>query len=560
MIYSNRSPLLITFFIIHLAVPCSAQEGKKASQDGTATGWEELKPMETPNPNPGPQPGPSTGSPSPSSGSPTPVLSPEAKRVSAENTGKVGAKLLPESNEIGQTFGAALNPANSAIDRVPAVNAAAAQGAEISDTVQVLKAGNRISEADAAMLQALLQMQLLDGVESGRGGSSSQTNSSAQESDWVAPKTTVTGGFSAGESVGTVPEVTTIAATPSFERPSRSETELEPVVSAVSQPQAQIIRPDGTAIMIPNIVSKAETESSSARGISAPSDKLKNDPSSKMKEMMSDSIGLAYRANAAGNDSEGDPLNGLSSGLVPLLAKLGKRPVDNKQDPKVAENILGNTPDSGTGEKDPIAPIVARGPASENPEKTWPEWPEVFSDPKVFRDHFSDFFKSFSALSSAAKSKASEPEGVWAFILGILVGLIGVLKVTGFFPTHGLRHLLSNLPFGRKSDVQIIFPSSSEYRPRLIRDVRGWILNLHHRANNNLVAVGLLKEDAVVSADWLSPTIQNELNVEHGGEALRLRKGEFEKTSTPVNPAIRPFPEKIDFLMKSGLLRKKNNA
>lgn len=477
----------------------------------------------------------------------------EAKVISKHNAAVVGSETLPKTQTIGATFGAAQNPSNSAINSIPAVNEAAAQGFEISDTVQSMKASKKIRPEEAAILEALLQAQLMQSVQQGSGNSSSGKSSSSESSeDRAVASTPTSGGGSGSGGVGGNSEIPDVKVVTSPANNTTAKTEPLPRSNFVNpipeQPQAQIIRPDGTAIVIPNIASRIETESSSGRGISGPSDKLQNDSSSKEKQMMSDSMGVAYRGKATIDGSEEEPLDDFSRGITPLISSLGKSPAGKANDPKMADKSLGNTPDSDMGEKDPIVPMVPRGPASEKPEKTWPEWPEVFSDPKVFRDHFSDFFKSFSALSSAAKGKASEPEGFGALVLGILVGLIGVLKVSG------------NLPFGRKSDVQIIFPSSSEYRPRLIRDVRGWILNLHHRANNNLVAVGLLKEDAVVSADWLSPTIQNELNVEHGGEALRLRKGEFEKTSTPVNPAIRPFPEKIDFLMKSGLLRKKNNA
>gem|GEM_PF-4731519 len=523
MICSNRLPLLVTLFLIYLAVPCPAQESAKVDDhDDSFSEWE--------------------------------------KEVSAENTAKVGAKLLPESNEIGQTFGAALNPANSAIERVPAVNAAAAQGAEISDTVQLLKAGNRISDADAAMLQALLQMQLLEGVEQGSAGNSSQSSSSPQESGFVAPKTTITGGFGAGESVGTVPEITTVAATTPVKTPSRSNIEVEPVAEAFSQPQSQIIRPDGTTILIPNVAAAKDSQSAANQSQDLTSEKLLNrELASNSKAMTADGVGLAYRAGEARGGGEKDD-SGLSGPLLGnLISKLKIPKAGQKTGPNSPNGFAPIIPAIGSAPEDPISQKTPATPSLAD-KKDWPEWPEYFADPKILRQHFPEFFRKVSSISAPFTSTGAGPSGYDSYILITL--LLALFSGAGIWRLAHVwkKRSTSGQTDYRKEQVQVVFPAASEYRPRLIKASKGWTLNLQHRVNHEMVAVGLLKEDAVIAADWLSPSLQNDLGVEHGGEALRLHRGEFEKTLTPMNPAIQPFPEKIDFLVSSGMARKRSNS
>ncbi len=434
--------------------------------------------------------------------------------------------------------------------------------------VNALEEENKLLPNDAMALKSLLALELLDSSAQAAG---STTYRAATPSPSAPAQQTaepiVTPGFDPNGGTTYIPTVKTTA------RSGLSYAPTMESLSPISQPDTVLYGSDGTSQTIPYSqpasVVLAAGDSTSATG-SARSTYDDAAPAKKPDFQSNSEItrGLASTYRGSTVIPQSSDAEGLSQAIAMKLANRlgGKKTMKDE-----------NTPTSSKGVKPLLTTMLfvdgrpkgvtkkAEEPVADDSDAIGASlWPDLVDRRWNGVKNYVSGALGFSDYA-AAPYQASAP-----FDLLLLAALFLAGVTLPFALMANLK--LRNAALRRFPKLQRWIPTRTEvvayasqangdFQTQLVPSRKmdgsiGWQVALRNKSTQELIVVGVPKEDAVFTAQCLPTRFQNELNIEHGLERVQFNRGrEFEKTSKELVPAFRPFPEKIAFLQKNGFLK-----
>lgn len=498
--------------------------------------------------------------------------------IQNSNAEKTVRSETPQSESIGTTLGAARNPESSSIGQTAAVNSALEETADQQTVLKALAAEGYLGEDDLRKVQTELAIEMANSAYEAAGflipspkappysgaTSSRSSNSESSGSTVVASAPTyTTPGFS-------VPETNELVVAtrpnnfPGNERVTdNSGDSIRPI--DLSVPSSAIVRADGTSIEVAN-PRPALVMDSSARPVTPDLRQQKSTEKAPAKKdpNLSGLVAQIYRGQIR---TPSEPPTGEAASVILSALNLRKLKKGLTRGPASSAGPGSN----GVESSDPNAPktpdlATAAGLAGPDVVRATSEescWVDFFDKSWMQR-----CFPTQLAAVARIKVPKSTPnrapvkpnyETIGLSMALLLAGLLAMLWVEErWFGVMRRIWRSVGVATGLHEEVFQVVELSHEYTNRMKYINKQWRVFTVHSTSKNEIEIGAPIDGGVYPAKWFSPSLLTSLNVDDMSERLMFKKSEgMTLTEDPINCALRPNHDHINFLRESGLLKNK---
>lgn len=498
----------------------------------------------------------------------------EQPAVSAGNAADAGAGAAGANTQVGGAYGTGLNQnvSKAAPENVAKYNQATQQGMAIDGMVHDLQDQNYILPEDALALQTALAMQMLAASQKAASAGGTPTNYQAasdpgQAMQADAPANTSSPITISGDS--TIPAVN-LGDTSGYEIPNTISEPTSNTANLASGTAPTTTAPatntdmNGAVMILPTSSGTAGSNAAAASQVQgAGNGKVVSVESTQTHAPGSGSMGQGLVANPPKDDS--DTTKPLDSKTVAKLSEsLAKLKNVSKAGAKTADAGTGNSAAANAEGLKPGVLTVVPGDAGADKFGAYNEegalWPDAI-DHKVMQvgSAISKMFGIDIEPQSAASTEPVEGSIAGSMRLSLLVLLslaaLG-LSTRKLLRTKRLQAFAEALR-RRFGSVTYVLEHDREFKMEITEEKGSWVVGMRHKRTGHLEKIGTPADGAVFFADCLPTSERHRLGLELGLErALYSKRLGFKKTNDPVNPAIRPFAEKVALVEKSGLAKK----